>query len=304
MPLVSPAPRLKDLVRAAAAALRAAGVASPETDAAALLAHVLRVEPAELARKMVLGDVLPATTPTGDPQQRYADLIDERARRVPLQHLTGRAAFRRIELDVGPGVFLPRPETELVAELAIAAARENANAVVVDLCSGSGAIALSIKDELPTARVYGVEVSDLAHAWATRSRDLLGLHVDLRVGDAREALAELEGLVDVVVSNPPYIPAGAVPQDAEVREHDPEIALYGGSADGLAIPLAVAARAAVLLRPGGVLVMEHADTQGTTLPSALRAAGWAQVQDHRDLTDRPRAVTAERQQRPGTKADP
>jgi len=167
--------------------------------------------------------------------------------------------------------------------------------VVVDLCTGSGAIALAIKDEVPAAEVHGVELSDLAHAWAIRNRDDLGLDVDIRLGDATSAFPDLEAAVDVVVSNPPYIPVGAVPNDPEVRDHDPDVALYGGSADGLRIALEVAARAAVLLRTGGFFVMEHADVQGDSLPAALRAAGcWRDVQDHVDLNGRPRAVTAVR----------
>jgi len=166
---------------------------------------------------------------------------------------------------------------------------------VVDLCTGSGAIALAIKDEVPAAEVHGVELSDLAHAWAIRNRDDLGLDVDIRLGDATSAFPDLEAAVDVVVSNPPYIPVGAVPNDPEVRDHDPDVALYGGSADGLRIALEVAARAAVLLRTGGFFVMEHADVQGDSLPAALRAAGcWRDIQDHVDLNGRPRAVTAVR----------
>ena len=191
---------------------------------------------------------------------------------MPLQHLTGQAHFRRLTLAVGPGVFVPRPETEVTAGHAIdAASAVGPDAVVVDLCTGSGAIALAVKDELPAARVLAVELSDLAHGWAVANRDRLGLDVEVRLGDATTAFDDLEGAVDVVVSNPPYIPVGAVPVDPEVRDHDPAVALYGGSADGLAVPLAVAARAAVLLRAGGVLVMEHADSQGATLPQALRA---------------------------------
>jgi len=167
--------------------------------------------------------------------------------------------------------------------------------VVVDLCGGSGAIALAIKDEVPAAEVHGVELSALAHAWAIRNRDDLGLDVDLRLGDATLAFPDLEAGADVVVSNPPYIPVGAVPNDPEVRDHDPEVALYGGSSDGLRIPLEVAARAAVLLRPGGFFVMEHADVQGVSLPAALRATGlWQDIRDHKDLNGRPRAVTAVR----------
>jgi release factor glutamine methyltransferase len=231
------------------------------------------------------------------------DLVAERARRVPLQHLTGKAGFRRLDLSVGPGVFVPRFETELVAGLAIDHLLRHslglgpvpAAPVVVDLCTGSGAIALAIKDEVPAAEVHGVELSDLAHAWAIRNRDDLGLDVDIRLGDAILAFPELESRVDVVVSNPPYIPVGAVPNDPEVRDHDPEVALFGGGSDGLRIPLEVAARAAVLLRVGGFFVMEHADVQGGSLPAALRATGlWQDIQDHADLNGRPRSVTAVR----------
>jgi len=145
------------------------------------------------------------------------------------------------------------------------------------------------------AEVHAVELSREAHAWAEQNVATLAPEVDLRLGDATTAFADLEGGVDVVVCNPPYIPDGAVPLDPEVRDHDPELALYGSSADGLAVPLAMAARAASLLRDGGVLVMEHADSQGRSLPAALRAAGaWAEVSDHDDLTGRPRAAVAVR----------
>lgn len=319
---------LREAVRAAVRVLTDAGIDGAEFDAVTLAAHVLRTSTADVRKLMIMG----APAPDG-----LADIVAERARRVPLQHLTGKAGFRRLELSVGPGVFVPRFETELVAGLAIShlisilrkprdgvgemganlgtvqdtvprfgaddqtpslglrGLRGLQGLVVVDLCTGSGAIALAIKDEVPAAEVHGVELSDLAHAWALRNRDDLGLEVDLRLGDATLAFPELEAGVDVVVSNPPYIPVGAVPNDPEVRNHDPEVALYGGSEDGLRIPLAVAARAAVLLRPGGFLVMEHADVQGSSLPAALRAtASWQDVQDHRDLNDRPRAVTAVR----------
>jgi release factor glutamine methyltransferase len=140
-----------------------------------------------------------------------------------------------------------------------------------------------------------VELSGLAHVWAVRNRDDLGLEVDLRHGDATQAFADLEASVDVVVSNPPYIPVGSIPNDPEVRDHDPEVALYGGSADGLRIPLEVGTRAAFLLRQGGLFVMEHADVQGVSLLAALAATGlWRDLRDHEDLNGRPRAVTAVR----------
>jgi release factor glutamine methyltransferase len=277
-------------VALASATFAEKGVASPEADALALAAFVLGSDVADVRRRMVMLDEADAGF-----LDRYAGLVEERAARVPLQHLTGRAGFRHLDLAVGPGVFVPRPETEFVAGLAIEAALALDAPVVVDLCTGSGAIALAVADEVPTATVYAVELGEDAHAWAARNVADTGLAVDLRHGDATTAFPELEGTVDVVVANPPYIPVGMVPLDPEVRDHDPELALYGGSEDGLRIPLAVALRAAVLLRPGGLMVMEHADTQGRTLPAALLRTGlWADVADHDDLTGRPRATVAVR----------
>jgi release factor glutamine methyltransferase len=250
---------------------------------------------------MVLGGTLPEGFAA-----RYAALLDERARRVPLQHLTGQAHFRRLTLAVGPGVFVPRPETEVLVELALeevdrlAASRRGDGrdpAVrVVDLCSGSGAIPLAIADERPGVEIRGVELSAEALAWATANRDRLGLDVDLTQGDATgPCLPDWTGEVDIVTVNPPYIPVGAVPLDPEVRDHDPQVALYGGSEDGLAIPLAVARTAAALLRPGGLALVEHADSQGESLPRRLAATGdWQDIADHADLSGRPRVTAARR----------
>jgi release factor glutamine methyltransferase len=283
---------IRTAVRAAAARLRDVGIVPGDADAVALAATVLGVGVAEVRRAMVLGGEMP---------DGYEALVEQRLARVPLQHLTGTAGFRHLELSVGPGVFVPRPETELVAGLAVDEARrlvgakQSGTPLVVDLCTGSGAIALAVADEVPDARVFAVELDPMAVAWAQRNIDDLQSSVELVQGDATTALPGLEGRVSVVVSNPPYIPVGMVPLDPEVRDHDPEVALYGGSEDGLAVPLAVAARAAELLAPGGLLVMEHADTQGQALPSALLRTGrWVDVVDHDDLTGRPRAVTARR----------
>jgi release factor glutamine methyltransferase len=278
---------LRDAVRRATMTLAEAGVASAPVDALHLAAHLRGEDVAETRRLMLLGGV---EEPDG-----YADLVAERANRVPLQHLTGRAYFRGLELEVGPGVFVPRPETELLVDLALRSLAGVERPVVVDLATGSGAIALAVKEECPAATVYAVELTDLAHAWAVRNRDRLGLDVTVDRGDAREAYPELAGTVDVVTCNPPYIPVGRVPVDPEVRDHDPVEALYGGSADGLAVPVEMAARSAELLRDGGTLVMEHAETQGATLPRALAATGdWGSVMDHVDLLGRPRCVVATR----------
>lgn len=283
---------LRDVLAAATRTLTEAGVAAPRADALILAGHVLRVDRHEAERRALLGSSLEPAE-----RERFETLVAERARRVPLQHLTGCAPFRHLELAVGPGVFVPRPETELLVDLVLA----QAPATVVDLCTGSGAIALAVAQEAPAARVLAVELSPEALAWARHNIDATGLPVELVAADAAadpEQVPALEGLVgsvDVVVSNPPYIPTEMVPIDPEVADHDPQIALYGGSSDGLAIPLGVASSAARLLRPGGLLVMEHAETQGRSLPAALRRTGqWAEVEDVDDLTGRPRAVLARR----------
>lgn len=286
--MISGSATLRDAVRDAVATLTAAGLDSAEFDAVALAASALKTSAGQVHKLMIMGAPVPAG---------FADLVAERARRVPLQHLTGKAGFRRLDLSVGPGVFVPRFETEFVAGLAIShlltSTELDVPALVVDLCTGSGAIALAIKDEVPAAQVHAVELSELAHAWAIRNRNDLGLDVDIRLGDAATAFPDLQGVVDLVISNPPYIPVGAIPIDPEVRDHDPEVALYGGSADGLAIPLKMADRAGALLRPGGLFVMEHADVQGRSLPTALGLKGqWQDICDHVDLNGRPRAVTA------------
>lgn len=281
----------------AAAELAVAGVPSPRADAELLAGHLLHLSRPEIARRALLGGT--------DVPDGYDELVAERARRVPLQHLTGRAPFRDLELAVGPGVFVPRPETEQVAGVAIDAARvvvaATGQALVVDLCSGSGAIALAVATEVPEATVVAAELSDDARAWAAANIAALAPgRVDLRAADvtqpaALEVLADLLGRVDVVAGNPPYIPPGQEPVDPEVRDHDPPVALYGLGPDGLAVPRAFIVLAARLLRPGGRMVMEHADVQGAASVGAVSAGdSWLDVEDHLDLAGRPRYVTATR----------
>jgi release factor glutamine methyltransferase len=232
-----------------------------------------------------------------DPDQvrEYQQLVARRATRVPLQHLIGRATFRRVELAVGPGVFVPRPETEVLVGWALDAlerARQtNPEPVVADLATGSGAIAAALADEAPWARVHAVELDDDAFAWA--SRNLSGTGVDLRHGDMADELADLDGQVDVVVSNPPYIPLEAWESvSVEGRDHDPALALWAGD-DGLDLMRVLERSASRLLRPGGVVVAEHADEQGTAAPAVFTGTGrWVEVRDHRDLAGRDRFVTA------------
>ena len=269
-------------VSEATAILKDAGVPSPRVDAELLADHLLGVGLGRL-RAMMLGD---AAAPEG-----YAELVAERARRIPLQHITGVAHFRYLELAVGPGVFIPRPETESVVQLVIDHVKGMAHPRIVDLGTGSGAIAGSIAHELPGAEVHAVEYSPFAHAWAGKNLAPLGVHLVL--GDLRNALPELNGTFDVVVSNPPYIPAEAVPNEAEVALHDPPEALYGGGADGMELPTAATASAARLLVPGGYFVMEHAEIQAAWIATMMRRAGvWAGITTHVDLNGKERATTA------------
>lgn len=274
------------LLRSVTERLRSAGVASPDADAVLLLCHVLGIARTDLFR---VDDVDAAATAA------LEALVVRREAREPLQHLTGTAAFRYVDLAVGPGVFVPRPETELLAGWAVDRASEvvadGGVPVVVDLCTGSGAIARAVADEVPTARVHAVELDPGAHAWA--ERNLAATGVELRLGDMATAYDDLDGTVDVVVCNPPYIPLEAWESVAlEARDHDPHLALFSGD-DGLDAVRVLEQRARLLLRPGGWLGFEHADVQGQAAPGVLVAAGgWADVRDHDDLAGRARFTTA------------
>ena len=269
-------------VTEATAILAQAGVPSPRVDAELLADHLLGVGLGRL-RALMLGD---SPAPDG-----YADLVAERARRTPLQHITGVAYFRYLELAVGPGVFIPRPETESVVQLVVDHVQGMAHPRIVDLGTGSGAIAGSIAHEVPGAEVHAVEYSPFAHAWA--EKNLAPLGVRLVLGDLRDALPELNGTFDVVVSNPPYIPAEAIPNEPEVALHDPPEALYGGGADGMELPTAAAASAARLLVPGGYFVMEHAEVQAGWIKAMLSRAGvWTGITTHLDLNGKERATSA------------
>lgn len=265
--------------------LDAGGVSSPRHDAEVLLSHVTGVP-----RMMLLNQA----KPHGRQVEDFLAMVAARASRVPLQHITGTAAFRYIDVEVGPGVFVPRPETELLAGWAIDHAKKIENPVVVELCAGAGAISLSVVHEVPGAQVHAVELDEPAFEWA--QRNLAGTGVDLRLGDMADAFTDLDGLVDVVVTNPPYIPLDAWESVApEARDHDPALALWSGD-DGLDAMRIVDQVAWRLLKPGGVVGAEHADAQGESAP-AVFLPRWAEVRDHRDFADRPRFVTASKPRR-------
>jgi release factor glutamine methyltransferase len=273
-------------LRTATDALRTAGVESPEHDAKALAVHLLGLaKPSDL----LMVDTIDLAA--------YTALVEKRAARVPLQHLTGSAGFRYLELEVGPGVFVPRPETECVVGWAVEALKGVHAPLVVDLCTGSGTVALALANELDRPIVHAVERDPAALEWARRNADKRAAAGDppvlLHLGSVEEALSELDGQCDLVASNPPYVAENErhLP-DPEVVDHDPEVALFAG-ADGLDVIRLVEQAARRLLKPGGLVVVEHSDRQGKTAPAVFeQAGGWVDVADYQDLTGRDRFVTA------------
>ena len=272
------------LVRATAAL---AQVPSPRVDAELLAAHLLYGgSRSRLQHAALMGERL-----TPAQVAEYEALVARRAAREPLQHITGSAPFYRLELAVGSGVFVPRPETELLVEEALKVLSARAESAtgqlrIVDLCTGSGAIAAAVKSELPNAQVFAVELSEDAIPYTRKNLEPLGVH--LVQGDALTALTELAGRFDAVLSNPPYIPSANVPADPEAALHDPEMALYGGGADGMKMSSAIAARAYELLAPGGFFMMEHDDTQEGAVAELLARVGFERCYPVRDLNGRPR----------------
>lgn len=299
---------LRDVIADGQRRLAAAGVPSPDTDAVLLAAYVKGVP----RSRLLLHDRMDQTERTA-----YERLLTRRMARVPLQHLVGLAPFRNLELAVGPGVFIPRPETELVAQAGIDVLRAlpPQERRAVDLCTGSGAVAFALATEAAPAHVTAVEVDDAAITWTRRNLEALreeieasGSRVEVVQADARTCageggpLALLRGTVAVVTMNPPYVPSGARVRDPEVRDHDPALALYGG-VDGLDVIRGAIGTAADLLQPGGLLVIEHSDEQGDEaeegVPALLLADGrWRDVADHRDLARKPRFTTATRAMEP------
>lgn len=280
---------LRDLVEHAAERFRQAGIDSAEVDAQLLAGHLLGQSRGEVQSQMISGAELNEAQAT-----KLTEMFGRRLKREPLQHITGIAYFRNLELEVGRGVFIPRPETEFVAQLAIDALAASAeeNPIAVDLGTGSGAIALAMATEVTAAKVYAVEKSEDAFKFTAKNfAKYANANAELILGDLADAFSELDGTVSVVASNPPYIPSKAIPRDAEVRLFDPELALYGGE-DGMDVMHRVSATAKRLLKTGGQLVVEHADSQGLQVCQLLLADGWREVRSHQDLTGRDRAVTA------------
>ncbi len=276
--------------------LAAAGVPSPRVDAELLAEHVVGVPRGRLVTVPLIEAAV---------AERYRRLVERRATREPLQHVLGAAVLGPATVVVGPGVFTPRPETELLLRWGLDTVADVASPLVVDLCTGSGALALAVATARPDATVHAVEVDHEALAWARRNVAAHvaagGTSVTLHAADVRrsDALPELESRVDLVLCNPPYVPDGT-PVPPEVADWDPPGAVFGGP-DGLEIIRAVVTLSAALLRYGGWLAIEHDDTQGEAVPALLhRRRVLTDVQEHRDLAGRPRFATARRVGRPAT----
>ncbi|MBT0568427.1 peptide chain release factor N(5)-glutamine methyltransferase [Williamsia sp. CHRR-6] len=279
---------VRSVIAAAAAELARVGIDSPRVDAELLVAHVLGVD---------RGRLIAAPDPTPAQIDALGVVLSRRIAREPLQHIVGRAPFGPIELLVGPGVFIPRPETEVLLQWALAQLAGRRGAKVADFCSGSGALAVAVATGCPTAQVSAVEVDDEALTWLQRNVEAapadVAARIEIRVADVRVAadLADLE--VDLVVANPPYVP-WTDDLDPEVLAHDPHRALFGGD-DGMSVIIPMIEVIATVLVPGGWCGIEHDDTTGDAVTAALDASGaFDEISAHRDLAGRPRFVAARR----------
>jgi release factor glutamine methyltransferase len=267
--------------------LTEAEVQSPRVDAELLACFVLGMTKSELQLA-----ILEEKEFSTDQLENFLEAVSKRQTRIPLQHITKVAPFRHIELEVGPGVFTPRPETEQVVQFAIEKISQVPKPTVVDFCSGSGAIAISVATEVEGSEVYAVEKSTEAFGFLSRNFEKYGLaDRNLRNQELVDSLDELGGLVDLVIANPPYIPNWAVPVDVEVQLHEPRLALYGGP-DGLDVIRQISSKALQLLKPRGLLVLEHADTQAVAIRELLLDSGWINIESAPDLTGKDRMIAA------------
>ena len=275
------------LLQQSALQLSNAGVQSPEVDSELLAAFFLGITRSELGVAVALNSDFPE-----DKIAAFEVAVSRRAKREPLQHITGLAPFRHLELLVGKGVFTPRPETEQVVSFAMEKIASLENPTIVDLCAGSGAIALSFVTERADSNVFAVEKSKEAFEYLKQNSKSYGLELSqLSNVDLRDCLVGMDSVADLVISNPPYIPSEAIPVDLEVQLHEPALALYGG-ADGLDVIRLILAKAKQLLRTGGLLVLEHADTQASSITELLLAEGWIGIESRKDLAGKDRMISA------------
>jgi len=283
---------IKSLLRSAKEKLAAADIA--EIDAEHLFAYVLGISRMDLHNSVKLDATLKALGDFGVIQDTFAKLISRRAAHEPLQYLTGIAHFRHLEIGVGPGVLVPRPESELLVEAVLThvknlEAKVTGEISVIDLGSGSGALALAIATEAPRTRVIAVEKSLEAIEWLKKNVAKISENVRVVEGDVADVLPGVK--CDIVIANPPYIPnTQSLPRD--VAEHEPHIALFGGET-GMELPKRFIDAAARLLKSGGVLAIEHTEEQGAAIDAVL-SRDFTEIVLHKDLTDRPRWTSAVR----------
>ena len=278
---------VSELLSESSRKLKEAGVTSATVDAELLACFCLDVSRSELSIMVATNQEFPKES-----IEHFDSALARRVAREPLQHITGKAAFRHLELKVGPGVFTPRPETEQVVGFALEKISTWPTPLIVDLCSGSGAIAISLATEISGSNVFAVEKSIDAFSFLRQNAATYGLSDEnLRNEDLHDSLPELDGQVDLVISNPPYIPNDAIPIDLEVQLHEPSMSLYGG-VDGLDVVRQISNRALKLLKPRGLLVMEHADTQSNAIRKLLLGQGWLEIEARADLAGKDRMISA------------
>ena len=278
---------VSEVLSEASSKLKVAGVTSATVDAELLACFCLAISRSELQLLVATKSEFPVQHLV-----QFQEILARRVSREPLQHITGTAPFRHLELKVGPGVFTPRPETEQVVGYAMEKIQKFPNPLIVDLCSGSGAIAISLATEISPSKVFAVELSKDAFGYLLQNAASHGLpEENLRNEDLQTSLKELDGLVDLVISNPPYIPNDAIPVDLEVQLHEPSMSLYGG-VDGLDVIRQISIRAKNLLKSGGLLVLEHADSQSSAIAKLLLAEGWLEIEARADLADKERMISA------------
>jgi release factor glutamine methyltransferase len=278
---------VSELLSESSSKLKEAGVTSAIVDTELLACYCLGISRSELAIMVATSQPFPAES-----IEHFESALARRVARQPLQHITGTAPFRHLELKVGPGVFTPRPETEQVVGFALERISNSASPLIVDLCAGSGAIAISLATEISGSTVFAVEKSREAFSYLRDNAASYGLaESNLRNEDLVDSLQDLDGQVDLVISNPPYIPDDAIPIDLEVQLHEPSMSLYGGL-DGLDVVRQILGRAMKLLKPGGLLVMEHADSQSSAISKLLLAEGWIEIITRADLAGKDRMIAA------------
>ena len=283
---------IKPLLRSAKEKLAAADIS--EIDAEHLFAYVLGISRMDLHNSVKLEEALKALGDFGVIEDTFAKLISRRAAHEPLQYLTGIAYFRHLEIEVGPGVLVPRPESELLVEAVLTHIKNLEEKVsgeisVIDLGAGSGALSLAIATEAPRSRVIAVEKSADAIVWLKKNVARISENVRVVEGDVADVLPGVK--CDAVIANPPYVPDNqSLPRD--VLDHEPHIALFGG-ATGLELPKRFIDAAARLLKSGGVLAIEHTEEQGAAI-DALLSRDFIDIAVHQDLTRRPRWSSAVR----------